>query len=263
MEEFIKLNLDSIINNNVNISNGYTHDLLFNISYPTKELAYAYGYMLGQTLYSTNNNMISLINLLEKLGLKNIRYEAYPDIVLIKANSKKENIGKIHIYESGIIAGFLSAHTKLQISVDETSCEFNNDPLCVFQAKPGNKKIDQKTINIEKAIDSIDDFSTNNSLLLYLPFLENHNLFLKTFYEIGKALKERGKDIEYISRLFDIEVNKRKIKKNNYIIIRYKPYNSYVPLVRLSLATLFGFTNKQKGVKKEVREGSYKISIRI
>ncbi len=120
-------------------------EIVYNSASELKSLAFKSGFNIGSEAYRHSTGSInSLSNLLEHGGLgKAIYYpfESHSIFTFYGAKSGGINLGSnIHVFEAGIISGYLSAHAKRQIGVEETDCVFNGSRRCKFVAKAGQEK---------------------------------------------------------------------------------------------------------------------------
>ncbi|MGC8710381.1 MAG: hypothetical protein ACP5RF_02115 [Candidatus Micrarchaeia archaeon] len=137
LEELLE---DRVFERKVNILNApLMHDILYSATPTLRDLAYKSGFSFGRELYAKSDGTVNkLLETLEFAGLNNVLYYPFEDKIMITAiPGDKQSIGKgMHVYESGIIAGYLSATSKKMINVVETESGMPNGSRCQFIAKP-------------------------------------------------------------------------------------------------------------------------------
>jgi hypothetical protein len=97
-------------------------DLLYNTAQELQSLAFKSGFNLGVEAYANSEkNMLALEHILENAGLGKMIYYPFEFKSVIASRTMKQrgiDLGSnIHIFESGVISGYLSAHTKKHITV--------------------------------------------------------------------------------------------------------------------------------------------------
>lgn len=116
-----------------------------------QRLYYKAGMSIGRALYRSASNgkvytvpeepVPDLVRFFEKAGNEKITYDAFPDKVAVNIYGRKSpNLGaRIHSFEAGIIAGFLSAANRMLINVAETSCSASGSEFCRFTTNPAKR----------------------------------------------------------------------------------------------------------------------------
>ena len=120
-------------------------DLIYNISGDLRKLAYESGFGLGEEIYESSDRTLgALERTLENAGFGKVLYrpfESHGTITTYKVRPKGKALdAEIHSFESGLIAGYLSAHTKRPIYVRELKCTYNGSNFCQFVASPVEEK---------------------------------------------------------------------------------------------------------------------------
>jgi predicted hydrocarbon binding protein len=273
-------------------------DMIYSLTHAGRELGYKSGFLVGSGLCQKSTNGIELLfKGLEMYGLGRVLYFPSSDRVIITANELQRRghvaLGEnIHVYESGIIAGFLSAATGQNIIVHESQCVFNNSAFCQFVAEQEfvpqgrEKELDRETVvrTIAEVIESqpagvVDSHTEHAYYLLPLIPLMRKPLADETgrlLYMIGVQLanitfNENPKEvIEKIAYYFDLgSVNVERGSKGKKVIrLKYKQYNSLDNLVRLSASLFVGFLATAFGTKPELEmsndpDGRYVVKMRI
>ena len=109
-----------------------------------RNLYYKSGISVGRVLYRVCNNekhytwyeesVADLVRFLELSGFERITYNIYPDRIDIKFHNRDSTALSIntHVFESGIISGFLTAGKQQYVKVEEITCSNNNSRFCHF-----------------------------------------------------------------------------------------------------------------------------------
>ncbi|MCL5239633.1 MAG: 4-vinyl reductase [Candidatus Marsarchaeota archaeon] len=119
-------------------------DLLYSSSPELRVLAFKSGYNLGAEAYRKSpGGTGALQRILENAGMGSIVYypfESRSTFASRTTRSGGQNLGiNIHVFESGIISGYLSAHAGTSVVAEEKSCVFNGASHCMFVARPGSQ----------------------------------------------------------------------------------------------------------------------------
>lgn len=117
-------------------------ELLYNITPSMRRLGYISGFRAGLMLssnHNSSNSMHPLIAALESAGFSKILYHPTKHSVVIKASHHPdcENgaSSKAHIFESGLIAGYLTESTHTPLKAVETRCVHGGGSVCQFVAE--------------------------------------------------------------------------------------------------------------------------------
>ncbi len=125
------------------------HSILFSSVLSTltpgiRILHYKNGISVGRTLYRLCNqrkhyalyeeSVRDLVDFLESAGFSKITYTVIPDRIEIKFNDRDNAyLGtNVHVFESGIMCGFLSEAKHQHVKVEEVSCSSNGSEYCQF-----------------------------------------------------------------------------------------------------------------------------------
>jgi len=125
------------------------YSLLFNSVLSTltpgmRNLYYKSGISVGRILYTTceqnthytwyEESVKDLVSFFEKSGFSRITYNIFPDRLDIKLHKMDPTFlgSSMHVFESGIISGFLSAGRLQHVKVDEIACCNNGSKFCHF-----------------------------------------------------------------------------------------------------------------------------------
>lgn len=272
-------------------------DMIFSLTRSGKELGYKSGFLVGHSICQrSDGNIDMLFKSLEMYGLGQVLYYPSPERVIITANEQRRGrvgLGEnIHIYEAGLIAGFLSASTGQKITVREAQCIFNNGSFCQFVAdqdlveeyKESYLKQDEVIRTIAQVIDSqpsglVDSHTEHEYYLLPLLPLMKKPLSDETgklLYLIGVQLAKISKNedpqemLDKIAFYFDLgSVSVEKSGSGKRVIrLKYKHYNSLDNLVRLSSSLFIGFLTTALNSRPEIEmfndaDNLYVVKMRI
>ncbi|MDE1874197.1 MAG: 4-vinyl reductase [Candidatus Micrarchaeota archaeon] len=120
-------------------------DILYSSSPELRSLAFKSGYNLGVEIYrNSHGGMVPLERVLESAGFGKLIYHAFESMSTFTSYSPRTDgidLGiAVHVFDSGVISGYLSAHTGREIDVTETSCAFNGSTHCMFVAAAESHK---------------------------------------------------------------------------------------------------------------------------
>lgn len=180
-------------------------DIVYNLSPSLRRLAYASGFELGEKAYAkSGGKFAALESLLENAGLGRMTYTPHEARSLFTSYKVRHGgtmlgIG-VHVFESGVIAGYLSAQMSAEIRVAELSCIFNNAPYCQFAASTqetmghGQISLDQAVNAMHWAVTEKHSVSRPYYMLSLKPLLsgELHEEAVKLMYLLGKHLAAKG-----------------------------------------------------------------------
>ncbi|MGD0510570.1 MAG: 4-vinyl reductase [Candidatus Micrarchaeaceae archaeon] len=105
---------------------------------------YNNGLSLGRSLYNLYHARMhyiipdecvsDIVSFLENAGYANTTYHIFPDRTDIKFNGRDSTLlgASMHVFESGLIAGFISASTQQHVRVEEIACSNNGARQCHF-----------------------------------------------------------------------------------------------------------------------------------
>ncbi|MGC9099373.1 MAG: V4R domain-containing protein [Candidatus Micrarchaeia archaeon] len=258
------------------INEPMVEDIIYNATPSMRGLAYKSGFSFGMQLGEKSGKRIDkLFEVLGAAGLENILYYPFEDRAVIKASSKGSyNIGKlVHIYESGIIAGFLTSTTGKTIYVKEDKCAFNGDNVCEFVAEPKasikpEEDYDENVVeNLTKVISSEGSRRSQEYMLFsMLPLMKEpiKDEIAKVFYAAGSKLGEKGVEPEKLGGKFGIKIARTK----KGFVLSYSPLNSLKGFVDISSALFAGMARSMGSKSVELRESptkenTYKVYIRL
>jgi predicted hydrocarbon binding protein len=251
-------------------------DLIYALTPSMSRAAYNFGYSIGMEIRSSSKKEDNLlIPALRRLGFRHIKYYPFIDALAINAGSKKYpaiNIGaRIHFFESGIIAGYLSAHSGEPINTIEKECIYYGNKECRFVSYPGRVLKEHTPPSIEDVIDAIAThmhgikFSSRSEaeyhMLPMLPMAKQplRSEVTKLLYLIGIEISQRHMSedpreiLENLARYFGMSGESIEIKqKSASAKLSCSYYNSNADMAELSVAMLRGFikgrTSKEPNV---------------
>ena len=249
-------------------------DILYNATPTLRQLAYNSGFSFGKALYEKSDKSIGkLADVLQAAGFKNILYYPFEDKAIIKVKPESSyNIGKeVHVFESGIIAGYMSAASGKIIHVNERRCAFNGANACEFVAEPiASVKIeedyDENVVENLAQVLSKSDSKLSQEYILFslLPLMKEpvKSEISKLFYAAGSFLGKSNPNIDEIAEKFGVIARKR----GNGILFSYAPANSMKGFVDLSAAFFAGLAksiyNKGVEIKESLSGNAYRVYIK-
>ncbi|MGC8776859.1 MAG: V4R domain-containing protein [Candidatus Micrarchaeia archaeon] len=273
-EEFLE---EKIANKNVTFINTPTlQDIIYSSTPSLREIAYKSGFSFGKSLYEHGKGIEKLAEALEAAGLKDLLYYPFEDRAIIKAKPESSyNIGKqMHIFESGIIAGFMSAASGKIIYVRENKCTFDGSEMCEFLAEPKESLKPEGGYNedivedIANAILSSKTPKLSQEYMLFsmLPLMKEpiKDEIAKVFFAAGSKLGEMGVEPEKLGEKFGIKIAKTK----KGFVLSYSPLNSLKGFVDISSALFAGMARSMGSKSVELsesptKENTYKVYIRL
>ncbi len=267
----------SILNPSRELRDGIViEDLIYSLTPKLARTAYNFGYSIGMDISANSKKeKNTLVPVLGRLGFRNIVYQPFRDALVIKSGSRNHDAkkvgAKIHSFEAGIIAGYLSAHSGEIINTVEKECIYNGDPVCRFVSNTGRAFGSNSNPSLEDVIDSIAvnfheiRFSDRSEVAYHmLPLIPMTKQPLraeitKIFYLIGIELSQRYSGngakalLENIARYFGTSQGPVKIApKTAEVQLMYSYHNSNSAFVELSTAMIRGFikgkTSKEPNV---------------
>ncbi|MCL4383118.1 MAG: hypothetical protein M1168_03420 [Candidatus Marsarchaeota archaeon] len=141
-------------------------NLIINFTGTLSKLNYKNGLFAGKLLYhaynkiynyaSYNDALWHLIEFLESCGYKNIVFTSFPDKITIKIPNIKQDLNlNTHVFEAGLISGFITASKNKLLFAKEAKCSNNNSDFCEFICDEYNNYNDFRTNsqNIDKSIE--------------------------------------------------------------------------------------------------------------
>lgn len=278
---------------NLRDSQGRTiiHDLIYNSTESMRNLAYRHGFSVGKELFdfSGEGKIDALLAGLKAAGMEHLLYTPAIDAVIIKNLHKTAHKAtyknRIHIFEAGVIAGYLSTHTSTFINAKETHCTYYGDGFCEFVASgnqtPGGG---YRIQSLEETVGSVSDRILVDDekaagrhdyvILSLLPVLKEPIIrqVSKLFFLIGENLAgaEGYDDKEIIKRIagsLGVDAKMAVAGKTFSVRIGYNDYNSMRGFVELSTKAFIGFLSKRYSsvvsVRKTYAKNGYFVTLSL
>lgn len=283
MEELLVRNISKKIEKQSKTTSSLFPHMLHNMTASARMLAYKSGFSVGRNLFlgsGESTNAVSLINALESAGLGRVMYSPFSDRVVVTAKhtpSEHRLNHKTHVFEAGLIAGYLSASSGRNITVSESHCIQEDSDFCQFVAKPGEMGVpEEEEITAYNSLNDLADafasriYSVDFAhrvrdeyyVLSILPFIQERvqEEASKVLYLVGKRIGA-GKsaiDDKKFAGLADvigastIKIVKMEGNKPKLIRLKYKPSNSFKSYTDLSAALVVGILENLYGTKLQV-----------
>ena len=284
--------VEMVINSKEKSVNGTDiENLIYNTTSGLGSLGYGFGFSVGRAATLRLGTGTTLNAMLDRIGLHNSLYYPLRDKVIITSRPVQQHkrlfMGKnVHIYESGVISGYLSTSTGMQVGVEEKRCVYNDSKDCQFVATPLSPRPKFSGIGIDEVAYAISmtlkegRYTKSGSeyyrTLAYLPLTDSRisEQILKLLMITGERLGEisgKGHLHQLISNLtnyFGVKSAKVERKGRRTIIkLRYESYNSIQTFVAIPTAILVGFA-KSTGRSAQVhfttnKDGTYTAHVDI
>ncbi|MEM3626067.1 MAG: 4-vinyl reductase [Candidatus Micrarchaeaceae archaeon] len=270
-------------------------EALYSSTAAMRNFAYNSGFSVGKNIYAKGGDLNAMLELLGNGELSKMLYYPFDDrsIFIGKPRPSVALGGKVHIYEAGMLAGYLSASTGMAIDVHEKYCVHNGDAFCQFVAVPKGTAYTQSATagNFSDVVDRLaaavmhskaeDRRADEDYYLLYmLPLLEKpiaENLY-GIFYAAGGKIAEYAKNsttaneelLGSMSKTTGAESAKF-VKRNGSlrgISIRYGRANSISSLVNAYAALFAGMVKDLYSSGVEIKRelmanNSYMLRMRL
>ncbi len=249
-----------------------TVEAIYSSSPSLERIAYRHGFSVGKNIFSKSNGTLSaLLATLENGGLENILYYPFNDSFVITASGAdaKSINRKMHVYESGLIAGYLTAATGTQIFVAETECEYNGNGRCRFVSSSGfgTEETHSAAMDLNRIISDVSEIakvggnvSASYFASAILPMADHPSSapLSNFFYIAGSRLAEGHEDLglDEIAKLAgasSIKVAKEYRHVPKLVRIRYAPESSIGPYVDAAASAVAGYLKKRYGYEPEMR----------
>ena len=266
-------------------------DLMYNTAHELQSLAFKSGFNLGAEVYrNSDRSFAPLEHVLENAGLGKIVYYPFESRSVLTSRSVKPNgieLGtNVHIFEAGIMSGYLSAHAGKSIVVQEQTCVFNGASACEFMASAGeigsgeHRQLEFSGVlrALSKAIADgnackIDDayYLLAIKPLITEPVLGEAKKFLYiTGKMLAKELPAFDRSVSGAACLLGIEKAEiiRDRKKNLSVDLSFTKGTSINGFVEFSVAMIAGMMKGKFGKNVDVkrnkdREGFYKVRLQL
>ncbi len=245
-------------------SNGTSiENLIYSTTSSTAELGYDFGFSVGRSMAFKLGKESGISSVLDRIGLKDSLYNPFVDEVMITSMHKhgqrgKPGPGAIHIYESGVIAGYLSASTGIRINASERRCVYSGSGECQFSASYGPRHnfypigISQVIAGIASELGSskfarLDDGYYR--MLACVPLLDSRlsEQVSKIMFMTGEKLARSGASmsvaVENVANYFGASASSEKRGRKSIIRLRFESYNSARAFVAMPAAIIAGLFN--------------------
>lgn len=269
--------IDKILNSEITAENGTSiENLIYSATPGMKDIGYSFGFSVGRNIALKQGDSQNFIKVLDRIGLHKSLYHPFRDSLIITSRPTAhhtKNIGvNIHVYEAGIIAGYLSMSTGIKMATTESKCIYNGSTMCQFVSVPSPAKKKEHQVEINAIINAISYAITDNNFrrlnneyyrtIAYLPLLKQpvSEQVRKMLMISGARAAEHssGKDtrriISNIANYFgakEADISLRKTGKS-IISLKYESYNSIYPYISIPAALIMGFVSKSLGKSAEI-----------
>ncbi len=270
----------------------FLQSLIMNFNDSNKTDTYNFGISLGKLLYLSSKRSVDhlisdslqhIADFFENVGNRYVTYTVLPhQIVFHINNDDKIQIGmNTHIFEAGILSGFISSLLHNYINVVEERCRYNESDNCVFVSHITSNY--QNTISenelkifLRSAVSNYDIIKPTMSssyLLLMFSLLEKKefssyaylfaDILGREMRKMIKTEKDKNDQTDFILdgiKLFAVGTS---IIKNNIISIRINKEMSKREVIRLLSSFIGGYLNRHL-IEVEIRNsnGSYIIKLK-
>jgi predicted hydrocarbon binding protein len=269
--------VDKILASNTTADNGTSiENLIYSATPSMTDIGYSFGFSVGRNMALKQGESQNFMKVLDRIGLHRSLDHPLRDSLIITSKPKAhhtKNIGiNIHVYEAGIIAGYLSMSTGIKMATTESKCIYNGSGMCQFISVPAPVKKKEQQIDANGIINAISHTITDNNYrklkneyyrtIAYLPLLKQpvSEQVRKMLLISGSRAAERydsthaRRIIKNIANYFgatETEVSLRKSGKS-IISLKYESYNSIYPYTSMPAALIIGFVSKSLGKSAEV-----------
>ena len=284
--------VEMVINSKEKALNGTDiENLIYGATGGLALMGYGFGFSVGRALTLKLGPTTPLNAILDRIGLHDSLYYPLKEKVIItsgpNASKNLPSMGKgVHLYEAGVISGYLSTSTGVHVNAYEKRCVYNGAEKCMFEASPSSKKpefagngINNTTRAIALALTRSRYHKLKNEyyrVLAYLPLMDSRiseqitKLMIMAGERIGE-IQEDAKPDSLASNLAnyfgakDAGVEKKGIK--TIIKLRYESYNSLQAFIAMPAAVMSGFA-KSTGRSSDVhfttnKDGTYTTVIAL
>ncbi|MDE1856753.1 MAG: 4-vinyl reductase [Candidatus Micrarchaeota archaeon] len=126
--------------------------ILSSASPSMRKISYRSGIRVGRLVYAISKGQSKqhaweyqylgrLVDFFRNIGYPNTTYSVLPNMLIIDVKRSRANLGaNLHVFEAGIISGFLTAATGRQVNAAEESCCYNGSDSCRFVTSGAQQK---------------------------------------------------------------------------------------------------------------------------
>ena len=201
-----------------------------------RNLYYRSGVSSGKALYRVmdsrkrytwyEESVSDLVSFLEKAGFKRVTYNVFSDRIQIEFHGvRPQRLGTaLHVFESGIICGFLSAAKRQHMKVEEIQCSGNGASSCKFITtsslplyleSDGHSVLDRFVESVNRSASSglpnaapafPEEYSVLSSSVMVEKEYAQHMCRIAEYAgnAIGARLRESGKGMRSIGRISEM-----------------------------------------------------------
>ena len=204
------------------------NSVLSNLTKNMQDLYYKFGVSVGRALYRIHetkkryvwyeDSVADLVSFFEEAGYRSITYNIFPDQVRTNLHDRSHVFlgSNLHVFEAGIMSGFLTAAKGQLVFMDEVSCTHNNKDYCQFLSFNLPQTSNRQTTGKE-TINKLIEYISNSAKT-------EHRMEMASEYHMLSALmildREYLNHIEKIMTYLGAEFGKKlKISKNRKIDI--------------------------------------------
>ncbi|MDE1846376.1 MAG: 4-vinyl reductase [Candidatus Micrarchaeota archaeon] len=268
-------------------------ELLYNLTPSTRSLGYNSGFRMGERLselHNASNSLHPLINALMCGGFSNVMYYPHKNSAIFEMVHHKECKmdlnATLHIFESGLIAGYLSHSTGARMTVTETMCAHDAKGKCQFVAERTGAISEPAAFegtaqivgSIRSAIANGNEKSVSGSYfalaiapLTRSPLKEElAKLLFVVGRELSPTLELNQVSLERLATIFSLREagatsNRKGVTSINFALAPISSTSNYLDLV----AALFSGVLSHKAAKTPhltrglSRDGSYRAELKI
>lgn len=284
--------IDMVVNGKEKALNGTdVENLIYNTTSGLCTLGYGFGFSVGRAATLKLGQDVPLTAILDRIGLHDSLYYPFRDKVIITSRPMQVQpslqLGSnVHVYEAGVISGYLSTSTGMHVVAQESRCVYNGAKQCQFSAVPLSQMPKFQGSGIDAVADAISSAFMSNRyskianeyhrVLAYLPLTDARisEQILKLMMIAGERMGSAsgsggiGHIVPNIANYFGVKAAKVEKKGMRTIIkLRYESYNSLQAFVAIPAAVIVGFA-KGTGRLAQVhfatnRDGTYTSNITI
>ncbi len=259
-------------------SNGTTvENLLYSSTPKVSSIGYSFGFVVGREMSGRLGGNSGLPKAMGLVGMQCTESSKHRNTTVTSRpyGPSGHSLGSIHLYESGVIAGFLSARKGIRMAARETECYYGGAVSCRFVAAPSKTaSMHQDKVPLEEIMDGIARYLSSTEIrphpseyrriLAFVPLLKNpmNKQIVRLLTMSGSRIaRYSGKSdakriIGSIANYFGAYVSSASISESGKSIIKlkYESYNSIYPYVSMPNALIAGFLSA-------VLDGSAEINL--
>ncbi|MDE1860302.1 MAG: 4-vinyl reductase [Candidatus Micrarchaeota archaeon] len=269
------------------------YDILYSMTQSTSNIGYLHGFSVGRRMALAAGGKNHIPDILEKRNFGKVIYQPLQDRLSISSTatprlplSIKKNI---HVYEAGIIAGYMSTATGTRLSAVETRCTFNESDFCHFVCSPYGHRVRAVDAGSASVIASLAEaisrmpyhdhgISYDYSTLHIMPLIREPLLLheVSAIMHLAGARLATGvpkTELEPIAEKIGASIGIRNVsvgtlRAEKAIRIKYGPYNSTEGFLKFSAQPFIGFATRLLGSRASIyktinQDKTYTLSIEL